>query len=270
MSDMGKELPLENQEAIQHLLFQLADDDFMYAYRGSEWLGLAPHIEADIASSSISQDTMGHAAMYYKLLEDMGVGTADDLAHLRPATDRRNSVLTERVNGEGYYMEVPHYDWAYTVVRSYFYSLAKKVKIDSLCQSSYTPLAEVAVKVRMELYYHRMHWEIWFKQLMNSTDVAKKKMSAAIDLVMKDFGDMFSYGSHKQAIESSRLIGSEEELKAKWCESLKPVFLALEKDVPTIPAKFEKNGRNGQHTKDLDDALITLSEVSKIDPVAIW
>ena len=270
MSDMEKEMPLENKESIKHLLFQLADDDFMYAYRGSEWLGLAPHIEADIASSSISQDSMGHAAMYYKLLEDLGAGNADDLAHLRPAEERRNSVLTERVNGEGYYMEVPHYDWAYTVVRSYFYSQAKKAKIDSLCESSYTPLAEVAVKVRMELYYHKMHWEIWFKQLMNSTEVAKKKMSDAIDLVMKDFGDVFSYGSHKQAIESSRLIGSEEDLQAKWHESIKPVFLSLKMDAPTIPMKPEINGRNGQHTKDLDDALITLSEVSKIDPLAVW
>ncbi len=270
MSDMEKEMPLENKEAIKHLLFQLADDDFMYAYRGSEWLGLAPHIEADIASSSISQDSMGHAAMYYKLLEDLGAGKADDLAHLRPSVERKNTILTERVNGEGYYMEVPHYDWAYTVVRSYFYTQSKKVKIDSLCESSYTPLAEVAVKVRMELYYHRMHWEIWFKQLMNSTDVAKKKMSAAIDLVMKDFGDVFSYGNQKQAIESSRLIGSEEDLKAKWHESLKPVFLALEMDVPSIPMQPEKNGRNGQHTQDLDDALITLSEVSKLDPVAVW
>ena len=43
------------------------------------------------------------------------------------------------------------------------------------------PLAEVAVKVRMELYYHRLHWETWFKQLLSSTDVAKKKMNDAID-----------------------------------------------------------------------------------------
>ncbi len=75
----------EYKEAITSLLFQLADDDFLYAFRGSEWLGLAPHIEEDVASSSISQDSMGHAAMYYKLLEDLGVGNADDLAHLRPA-----------------------------------------------------------------------------------------------------------------------------------------------------------------------------------------
>ncbi len=72
--------------------------------------------------------------------------------------------------------------------------------------SSYEPLAKVAIKVRMELYYHRLHWETWFKQLMGSTDVAKKKMNDAMTLVMNDFGDMFSFGSTKLLIESNSLI----------------------------------------------------------------
>ena len=260
----------EYKEAVISLLFQLADDDFMYAFRGSEWLGLAPHIEEDVASSSISQDSMGHAAMYYKLLEDLGVGKADDIAHLRTAPERKNSILTERVNGEGYYMETPLYDWAYAVVRSYFYTQAKKVKIDSLCESSYSPLAEVATKVRMELYYHRLHWETWFKQLLNSTDVAKKKMTDAIEVVMNDFGDMFSFGNQKEAIERNGLIGTEDELQENWRASIKPVFADLQLEVPKIPQNTMKNGRNGEHTKDLDEALLTLSEVYKFDPIAVW
>ena len=99
MSNAENVLSPEYKEAAMNLLFQLADDDFLVSYRGSEWLGLAPHIEEDVASSSISQDTMGHAAMYYTLLEELGAGKADDLAHLRPAQERKNSVLAERVNG---------------------------------------------------------------------------------------------------------------------------------------------------------------------------
>lgn len=257
-------------EAVRSLLFQLADDDFMYSFRGSEWLGLAPHIEADIAFSSISQDSMGHAAMFYKLLEDTGAGRADELAHFRPARERMNSILTERVNGQGYYMETPHYDWAYAVVRSFFYTHAKKVKIDSLCESSYKPLAEVAVKVRMELYYHKMHWDTWFKQLMNSTDVAKKKMNEAIKLVMNDFGDVFSYGKLKQQIESSGLIGTEENLRERWEQNIEPIFAALKSEVPKIPKVPVMNGRNGEHTSDLGEGLATLSEVCSLDTAAVW
>ena len=87
----------------------------------------------------------------------------------------------------------------------------------------------------MELYYHRLHWETWFKQLLSSTDVAKKKMNDAITLVMNDFGDVFSFGNQKQAIENNNLIDSEEELKEKWKASIGPVFDALQMEVPTIP-----------------------------------
>lgn len=270
MTNAKSAMSQEYKDALESLLFQLADDDFMYAYRGSEWLGLAPHIEADIAFSSISQDTMGHAAMYYQLLEDLGAGNADHLAHFRPSEERKNSILLERVNGEGYYMETPHYDWAYAVVRSVFYTYAKKVKLDSLCESAYSPLADVAVKVRMELYYHKMHWDIWFKQLLNSTDVAKKKMIDAIDLVLEDFGDVFSFGSHKQAIEENDLISSEEELKDKWKKLIAPLFQSVQMTTPIIPEPSDKNGRNGKHTSDLEKGLATLSEVNKVDSAAIW
>lgn len=270
MSNVDEVMTEEYKEAVKELLFQLADDEFLYAFRGSEWLGLAPHIEEDVASSSISQDSMGHAAMYYLLLENLGAGTADDLAHLRPVSERRNSILTERVNGEGYYMDTPKYDWAYHVVRSYFYTQAKKAKIDSLCESSYTPVAEAALKIKMELYYHRLHWQTWFKQLLSSTDVAIEKMNDAIKLVMNDFGDMLSFGNYKQAFEKHDLIKSEEELKKAWQESLEPIFAALKMEVPEIPENPKKNGRNGEHTKDLEEALATLSEVYKVDPVANW
>ena len=128
---MGNNSTVDNS-AIKELLLQLADDDFIHSYRGSEWLGLAPHIEEDIASSSISQDTMGHAAMFYQLLEELGEGDANQLAHDRPANERRNAIILELVNGPGYYMEQPDYDWAFAVVRNYFYTQAKAIKIQSL------------------------------------------------------------------------------------------------------------------------------------------
>lgn len=270
MSATEKVLNAEEQQAVKELLFQLADDDFLFSYRASEWLGLAPHIEEDVASSSITQDTMGHAAMYYMLLENLGAGKADDLAHLRSADERRNSLLTERVNGEGYYMDTPQYDWAYTVVRSYFYTQAKKVKIDSLRNSSYEPLAEVAIKVNMEIYYHLMHWKVWFEQLLSSTEDAKVRMVDAIKLVEADLGDLFSFGTQKAAIEGLDLIATEEELKANWFAAITPMFEKLGIALPVVPENPASNGRNGEHSKALDEAIATLSEVYRLDLATSW
>ncbi len=146
---------------------------------------------------------MGHAAMFYELAEELGLEEANILAHARPAKERRNSILLERVNGEGSYMGTPTYDWAYTVVRNYFYTQAKKLKVESLRSSSYAPLIDVASKVNMELHYHLLHWRTWFVQLVGATDEANEKMVSAIKDVMADFEDLLSYGKESENIDAA-------------------------------------------------------------------
>ena len=105
-AEQAKQNP-EYLSALKDLLLQIADDDFIMAFRGSEWLGLAPHIEEDVAFSSISQDMMGHAVLFYEMLEALGAGRADDLAQLRKPEDFRNAVLVERVNGPAFIWKNP-------------------------------------------------------------------------------------------------------------------------------------------------------------------
>ena len=93
MTRMEGAVAREDERPVVALLLQLADDDLVVAHRASEWLGLAPHLEEDVAFASIAQDEMGHAATYYRLLEDLGCGPSDHLAHLRSAKERRNSRL---------------------------------------------------------------------------------------------------------------------------------------------------------------------------------
>src|SRR5699024_7579107 len=125
-------MDMTKEKYIAELIYQLADDNFIHAYRGSEWLGLAPHIEEDVAYSSINQDTMGHAAMYYELLEALGEGPLNDISHSRSAEDFRNAVILEEVNGTGTYLDQPKYDWAFTVVRQLFFSVLKQIRLESL------------------------------------------------------------------------------------------------------------------------------------------
>ncbi|MED3689669.1 1,2-phenylacetyl-CoA epoxidase subunit PaaC [Peribacillus butanolivorans] len=261
---------LENT-AIKELLLQLADDDFIHSYRGSEWLGLAPHIEEDVASSSIAQDTMGHAAIFYKLLEELGEGDADQLAHDRPAKERRNAIILEVVNGPGNYMEDPDYDWAFAVVRNYLYTQAKAIKIQSLHSSSYEPLAEVAQKVQMELYYHLMHWKTWFIQLLGSGhEEAVSRMKAAIEKTLQDFQGVFSLGHYRDEMVKQGLIEDEAVLLNKWIQEVTPVFESVGVACSIKVGMVKGDGRTGQHTEDLEKALETLSEVYASDKTASW
>lgn len=257
--------------AIKELLLQLADDDFIHSYRGAEWLGLAPHIEEDVASASISQDTMGHAAIYYKLLDELGEGDADKLAHDRPAKERRNAIILELVNGPGHYMKDPDYDWAFAVVRNYFYTQAKAIKVQSLHSCSYEPLAEVAQKVQMELYYHLLHWKTWFVQLLGSGHLeAVSRMKAAIGKTMPDFAGVFSLGQYGEEMVELGLIEGEAVLQKKWIEAITPIFESVGLATTIQIGMARGDGRNGHHTEDLEKALETLSEVYASDKAASW
>lgn len=260
----------EMRSLVAELLYQLADDDFLIAYRGSEWLGLAPHIEEDVAFSSINQDTMGHAVMYYQLLEEIGEGKVDDLAHGRPSHYRKNAVLLELPNGPGHYRKEPEFDWAFTVVRHYFYTQAKKVKVDSLKDSSYKPLANVAVKINMELYYHLMHWKTWFHQLLSSSDEARRRMMVAIEKVCADFGGVLSLGPNGEQMAKHGLIEGEEMLMKRWTHEMESVFESLNLSFPESFGMKHGDGRKGEHTDHLVEATATLSEVYRIDPAAAW
>jgi ring-1,2-phenylacetyl-CoA epoxidase subunit PaaC len=265
------DIPNEDyKEALLSLLYQLADDDFILAYRGSEWLGLAPHIEEDVAFSSINQDTMGHATMFYQLLEELGEGDQDHLAHGRKATERRNAIILEEVNGPGNYMEEPRYDWAFAVVRHYFYSVAKKVRIDALKNSSYEPLADMAIKINTELYYHLLHWKTWFIQLMNAGGEARARMNKAIERVLDEFQGVLTLGPMGKEMSLMDLIEGEESLKKRWEMAIQPVFQSSQLSFPPIVSMKKGNGRLGEHTPELDTALSTLSEVYNTNPAASW
>ncbi|WP_070119405.1 1,2-phenylacetyl-CoA epoxidase subunit PaaC [Bacillus marinisedimentorum] len=256
--------------ALKELLFQLADDDFILAYRGSEWLGLAPHIEEDVAYSSINQNTMGHAAMYYLLLEELGEGDADALAHGREAAERRNAIILEEVNGTGHYLKEPRYDWAFAVVRHFFYDLAKKVRLESLKNSSYEPLAQTALKINIEQYYHIMHWKTWFIQLAGSEGEAARRMKEAVEKVWKDFGGVLTLGPQAEKMAEFGLIESEENLKMRWLHAVSDVLEKTGIALPGEPGIARGDGRSGIHTADLDAALSQLNEVYASGPALSW
>lgn len=261
----------EYKKSLIDLLYQLADDDFLISFRGSEWLGLVPHIEEDVAYSSITQNTMGHAAIYYQLLEEIGEGKVDDLAHGRAAEVRKNAILLEEVNGPGHWLyQEPKYDWAFTVVRNYFYEVMKKHKIDSLKNSSYEPLAQVAIKVQSETIYHLMHWRTWFCQLISAQGEAKDRMKAAIDKAWKDVGGLLSLGPNKEAMVKGGLIESEDVLKERFVAVIKDTFGHLNLEYPGNPGMERGDGRAGTHTNDLKAAIDTLAEVYNLNAAVPW
>lgn len=257
--------------ALVELLYQLADDELVLGHRDSEWLGLAPHVEEDVAFASVAQDEVGHATLMYRLLEELGEGKADDLAFLRTAAARSNSVLVERPNGEGTYLQNPQFEWGYTIARHYCYDLFDQVRLEALTHSSYTPLAQAAAKLRREERYHLLHHETWLQRLAGGSDQARDRLIAGLEAVWPDLGDLFSLGAHENLLLEQLLITQDSaQLRSGWLELVQPKLQALNLPWPGMPPAGEPGGRDGQHSAALSTLLETMGEVYRTAPGASW
>src|ERR1700748_3779224 len=76
-------------------LLALADDELILGWRDSEWTGIAPTLEEDVAFSSIAQNEIGHARALYELAAAELDTNADALAFDRSPDEYRNAPLVE-------------------------------------------------------------------------------------------------------------------------------------------------------------------------------
>jgi ring-1,2-phenylacetyl-CoA epoxidase subunit PaaC len=147
-------------------LLAIADDELVLGWRDSEWTGIAPLLEEDVAFSSIAQNEIGHARAIYELLaRERGI-SADELAFDRPPDEYRCSRL----------VELRLLDWEKTIARHYLYEEADAKRLEQLKQSDDPEIAGLAAKIDREEAYHRMHAQMWFDRLED-----EPRFTAALD-----------------------------------------------------------------------------------------
>jgi ring-1,2-phenylacetyl-CoA epoxidase subunit PaaC len=137
------------------LLLALADDELIVGWRDSEWTGVAPTLEEDVAFSSIAQNEIGHARALYELAaRELGTD-ADALAFDRRPEEYRCAPL----------VQLRLLDWAPTIARRWLYESADAVRLDHLKREADDELAAIAARIDREEVYHRMHAEMWAERL---------------------------------------------------------------------------------------------------------
>jgi ring-1,2-phenylacetyl-CoA epoxidase subunit PaaC len=142
------------------LLLELADDELILGWRDSEWTGIAPVLEEDVAFSSIAQNEIGHARALYELAaQELGTD-ADALAFDRSPSEYRCAPL----------VELRRLEWARTIARHWLYELADEIRLDALKSSDDAEVAGLAAKIDREEAYHRMHAEMWLERLLGSDE----------------------------------------------------------------------------------------------------
>jgi ring-1,2-phenylacetyl-CoA epoxidase subunit PaaC len=197
-------------ERTQRLL-ELADDELILGWRDSEWTGIAPVLEEDVAFSSIAQNEIGHARALYELAaRDLGT-TADELAFDRRPAEYRCAPLVEL-------RLVP--DWARTIARRVLYEAADELRIEALKASDDAEVAGLAGKIDREEAYHRMHARMWAERLRREPRyeaAAQELWPYALGLVAPAQREELAARVGRPVVEAVER-GAHPELEPLWLE----------------------------------------------------
>ncbi len=248
-------------DALKELLYKMADDQLIIGHRNSEWTGLGPILEEDIAFSSMAQDKIGQSEHLYNLLNQLGESDADTIAFTRNASQFHNSHFTELPIGE--------YD--FSLIRHFLFDFAELFRFEALANSSYQPLALVAKKFKGEIKYHTMHANTWVYQLGIGNQESYDRMQSVLNKYWSIALGMFEEGPAEDILINEGIFIGEKALRDKWLSAVVPL---LEKSGLSIPSESDwdpcKGGRVGEHTKHLQPLLNEMTEVYAIDPSADW
>jgi ring-1,2-phenylacetyl-CoA epoxidase subunit PaaC len=247
--------------AIKEFLYKLADDQLIIGHRNSEWTGLGPILEEDIAFSSIAQDKIGQSYHIYSILRSLGEADPDTIAFTR--------------NSENFYcchfVEYPIGEYDFSLVRNFLFNHAEYIRFEMLSVSSFEPIAKLARKIKGEIKYHTMHSDVWIEQLGNASEESRNRMQLALNNAFNLALGIFEPGPYETLLSELKVFDGEDYLKTKWIEIIKSV---IEKSSLKLPDETNWNpsygGRYGKHTEHLAPLLDEMSEVFRIDPNTEW
>jgi len=247
--------------ALKELLYKMADDQLILGHRNSEWTGMGPLLEEDIAFSSMAQDKVGQSLALYTMLNSLGESDPDTIAFTRNANQFHNCVL----------VELPNQEYDFSLIRHFLFDTAEALRFEMLTQSSYEPLAQLATKIRGELRYHTLHANTWIKQLGSVTPESIDRLQKSLDYAIPYALGIFEVSPYEDDQIKNGIFDGEQKLKEKWMSKVETIITGTSLHLPDWKlVQPISGGRQGKHSEHLQPLLDEMSEVFKIDPTAEW
>ncbi len=247
--------------ALGLLLLSMADDEFVIGFSDSEWTGIGPILEEDVAISSIAQDELGHAQALYTLLAELVADgrDADAFAYDRPPEGYLHARLLDHPRG----------DWAATIVRRYLYDTADAARLEALVDSSHQPLAELVAKIRREERYHLMHVETWLERLARAPGEPRDRLLAALAAMGPDAGTVLAPLPGEPALVRHRIVSHPfAAIEARWRERVSGTLASL--GLPDLPATRDPGAGRTDHSDAFRALHAELTMVRRSEVGATW
>jgi len=250
-----------NELALKELLYKMADDLLILGHRNSEWTGMGPLLEEDIAFSSMAQDKIGQSYALFQLLHGLGEQAPDTVAFTRNAGQFHNCILTE----------LPNQEYDFSLIRHFLFDTADALRWEMLTRSSYEPLAQLAKKIQGELRYHTLHANTWVKQLGSANEESIGRLQKSLKEALPYAMGMFEESPQEAALIADGIFAGEKALMAAWKSKVESVLSSTQLEIPDWKVITPVNGgRAGRHSEHLQPMLDEMSEVFRMDPTAEW
>jgi ring-1,2-phenylacetyl-CoA epoxidase subunit PaaC len=271
------------------LITAIADDELILGHRHSEWTGFAPHLEEDVAFSSIAQDEIGHAAAFYGIVASLTDDAPDHLALGRSVEGYRHAVICERTNR----------DWSYTLARHWLYDHADAIRLEALETSASNDLASLARKVRREERWHLLHADTWVERIARGPVEGRTKLEDALVAAFVDTSGLFEpFELEDEAVKEGWLPSPSHEQMRRYLDHVSAALDDL--GFPTeVTAHVDQSaefvasssgdliaddagsgtseqqpagrgGRAGQHSDDFDELWDVMTGTYRAHPGATW
>lgn len=262
-SDHTMTIAEQHKQPLANLLLALADDKLMLGHRNSDWTGLGPILEEDIAFSSLAQDEIAHAQAIYNFVGEFLGKDENELAFGRPPEEYQCATIVE-----------PHdeFDWAVALVRQFFCDHYDLLRLNRLANSSHKPLADLAKRMAREEQVHVDHADSWIKRLGRGTSESRERVQHALDKLTPLASSLFEPVEGEQELEAAGLYpAGDESMFDAWRGEIESVLneANLKTDVPS-PGTSQHGGRRGKHSDAFTELLDEMCEVYRIEPGAKW
>ena len=256
-------LPDNLKRPFADLLLAVADDKLMLGHRNSDWTGLAPILEEDIAFSSLAQDEMAHAQALYQLIAGLIGTSADALAFGRKSEAFRCAAIVEAPD---------EFDWATAICRQFFCDHFDRLRLRRLARSSDKPVADLANRLAAEEQIHVEHVDSWMQRLGRGTDESRQRMQRSLDALAAIAPSLFETIEHEHELVAADVYPrAEKDMFETWRNELEQIAndSSLKLDLhPPSPQAI--GGRRGKHTEHLAPLLHEMCEVYRLEPNAAW
>ncbi len=228
-------------------------------------------LEEDVAFSSMAQDEIGHARLFYEMLAGETGIPADKIAYGRQPGEYLACRLVQH----------RRLDWAHAIARQFLYDTADHARLEALSRSSYEPLANATQKIVREEKYHLMHGDMWLNRLATLSEESRGRLVRALDELWPDALGIFEeLPGESELVAEGILPTPMPDLCAEWLGQVAPYFQNLsllfpaQQDdrtglyKPTIQPVY--GGRRGLYTDDFVELWEEMTSVYRLEPDAVW